>query len=531
MRIKVKAKKFIFAAMAAVAISMPAVQMSAPLAVHAEEINGDLPDTNEGDTQGTNTDTDGGKEAENDFRVSTFVNPDEEDGEVHGTLVSDVSIAKAGDTVTFTVTPEEGYKLENGILFVTDASKPDEFYEATKTGENTFTVTMPADNITAEAYFVKVQDSYKVNTKVSTNSRDGKLHGKLKTDLADGMAKPGDTVTVIATPDVNYVLNSIFVYDRSGEEIGEEIGLRNIDENTFSFIMPSEEVDVVGVFLSDEELDSLIGNWANRKDYTNLMFLYHDTDGVYTVRIEKPISLNKIEQYDFKGVYDKELKRLGFDSSIKTIITYGENGDVADTVESKAPGGALINKDGIFFLNIEGDAEDKEPVQFEKIEGDYYTNISESENGNVIVDKNQPVHGEHVIVKTVPDLGFETQKVIVLDEDGKEVPVGKIGPNAYAFFMPKSDVTVSATFVASEAEEEPVDPGVENDSINGQSGTLVPSAAGNAINGYTTTGGNVVYSTAVKTGNANLLPLWIGLAAASAAVAVTLITVKKKRNN
>ena len=32
------------------------------------------------------------------------------------------------------------------------------------------------------------------------------------------------------------------------------------------------------------------------------------------------------------------------------------------------------------------------------------------------------------------------------------------------------------------------------------------------------TGGNVVYSTAVKTGNANLLPLWIGLAAASAAV-------------
>jgi hypothetical protein len=120
---------------------------------------------------------------------------------------------------------------------------------------------------------VKVQDSYKVNTKVSTNSRDGKLHGKLKTDLADGMAKPGDTVTVIATPDVNYVLNSIFVYDRSGEEIGEEIGLRNIDENTFSFIMPSEEVDVVGVFLSDEELDSLIGNWANRKDYTNYVSL------------------------------------------------------------------------------------------------------------------------------------------------------------------------------------------------------------------------------------------------------------------
>ena len=57
--------------------------------------------------------------------------------------------------------------------------------------------------------------------------------------------------------------------------------------------------------------------------------------------------------------------------------------------------------------------------------------------------------GEFVIIKTEPADSFETHMVSVLDKDGKEVEVKRIGDNAFTFFMPESDVEISVTFVDS----------------------------------------------------------------------------------
>lgn len=70
---------------------------------------------------------------------------------INGTVESDVEKASEGDTVTLTVTPEDGYVLDT--LTVTDGTTP----VNTTAGENgTYTFTMPATAVTISATFTKV---------------------------------------------------------------------------------------------------------------------------------------------------------------------------------------------------------------------------------------------------------------------------------------------------------------------------------------------------------------------------------------
>ena len=184
--------------------------------------------------------------------------------------------------------------------------------------------------------------------------------------------------------------------------------------------------------------------------------------------------------------------------------------------EEDAPGGALIYKDGIFFLNINGAPDDWEPIQFEKLDKSYEIKTSSSDNGKVTANKMNAYPGEPVIIKTEPAKGFATHRVNVLDKDGKEVDVKKLGTDTYAFLMPESDVDISATFVDSGDGGAAT---VPTDQTNGTSGSS---------SGYRGGSGSVT-SAVANTGDTNLLPLWISIAAASAGAAVTLIAIKRKR--
>ena len=82
--------------------------------------------------------------------------------------------------------------------------------------------------------------------------------------------------------------------------------------------------------------------------------------------------------------------------------------------------------------------------------------------------------------------------------------------------MPESDVDISATFVDSGDGGAAT---VPTDQTNGTSGSS---------SGYRGGSGSVT-SAVANTGDTNLLPLWISIAAASAGAAVTLIAIKRKR--
>ncbi len=70
----------------------------------------------------------------------------------NGSVSTSVSEAKKGDTVTFTVTPEEGYEV--GEVTVTDAKGNS--VPVTAVGNNTYTFTMPDSEVSIKATFKKL---------------------------------------------------------------------------------------------------------------------------------------------------------------------------------------------------------------------------------------------------------------------------------------------------------------------------------------------------------------------------------------
>lgn len=155
----------------------------------------------------------------------------------NGSVTADKQTAKANETVTLTVSPTEGFKLEN--LTVTDANgKP-----VTVTN-NTFT--MPASNVTVSASFKKVEDPTPetYNVKVTQPTEGGTIDATPKSAAKDV------EVTLSATPEKGYVLDKFTVTDANNQPVAV---------NGNKFTMPAGNVSVTATFKkSDDPLDSFV---------------------------------------------------------------------------------------------------------------------------------------------------------------------------------------------------------------------------------------------------------------------------------
>ena len=83
----------------------------------------------------------------------------------------------------------------------------------------------------------------------------------------------------------------------------------------------------------------------------------------------------------------------------------------------------------------------------------YEIEVPEAENGTVTVSPLPAEKGAAITVTTIPDEGYETDKVTVTDKNGNEIPVTDNGDGTYGFTMPDSKVTVSAAFKEKESAE------------------------------------------------------------------------------
>ena len=82
----------------------------------------------------------------------------------------------------------------------------------------------------------------------------------------------------------------------------------------------------------------------------------------------------------------------------------------------------------------------------------------ETENGSIKLDKDSASKGSTVTITVTPDEGYETEKVTVIDKNGKEIEVKDNGNGTYTFTMPATGVDVKADFkeaTGDSAEEEP----------------------------------------------------------------------------
>ena len=141
----------------------------------------------------------------------------------NGTVSSNKTSARAGETVVLTVTPSNGYELST-ITAAVDSNS----VTVNGTG-NTRTFIMPANNVTVNAQFTQITYSISVAENIA--------HGSVTADKSS--AAEGETVTLTATPANGYQFSAWNVTAGENETV-------TVTSGTFS--MPAHDVTVSATF-------------------------------------------------------------------------------------------------------------------------------------------------------------------------------------------------------------------------------------------------------------------------------------------
>ena len=136
---------------------------------------------------------------------------------VGGTVTADKTMAKVGETVTFTVTPNSGYVLKDVLVNGAPLTPVNKVYSAEMTN----------DGMEVTAVFNK-QVAITIDSAISNGSVTASKSACMK----------GDRVTFIVTPDAGYVLDKLTV---NGVEVKEE-------DFTYAYIAGDEDMLVSATF-------------------------------------------------------------------------------------------------------------------------------------------------------------------------------------------------------------------------------------------------------------------------------------------
>lgn len=150
--------------------------------------------------------------------------------------------AKKGDTVTVTVTPDNGYELDSITVTTTEVSG------ITVTVSGT-TFTMPASDVTVTATF---KEKTTAGGDQGGSSGGGVSSYPVKVEpqdegsveISSKNAQAGAKVTLTSNPKPGYRLRTISVLDGKGASVD----LTKINDGTYEFVMPSGSVTVKAEF-------------------------------------------------------------------------------------------------------------------------------------------------------------------------------------------------------------------------------------------------------------------------------------------
>jgi len=155
----------------------------------------------------------------------------------NGTVAVSSSNPVVGNTVTITVTPNTGYKLDKLTATNTYTNKEITLKDSGK-DDGKYTFTAPSNNVRVEASFVKIAD-VTVTVEPATN-------GTVKAN-ADKVPA-GGTITVTATPNEGYVVDTVTAVDSAGKDLKVEV-----KEGQYLFTAPdkADTVKVTATFKAD----------------------------------------------------------------------------------------------------------------------------------------------------------------------------------------------------------------------------------------------------------------------------------------
>ena len=410
-----------------------------------------------------------------------------------GTVTVDKQTAQAGDTVSFTVEPAEGYEI--GTVVVAGASKLEHVSEA----EGKYSFKMPTSIATIYVNFnVEVQYDITVDDDIA--------NGSVTTKPADRAAK-GTPVTLTAVPDDGYVLDKYIV----------TIGGIPVIFTGDTFTMPDGDVTVSATFkLKQDQPDwshwHKIDTWSNSVDggiscdadmalagstvtfrvWHNYRYDYYDYD-VYVLndRTGNRVSLDYSaydDEYSFTMPEDDVTIYVYFDYAGRYSITKDVEGDGSiyvrssadhgDTVwiEAAPSAGQSLTSLRVFYGEpwAYGDKGyygywDEADVHYSEYWDAYYftmpaddvvvyarftdgatVDVIAGDHGDAKVSSRYAEKGDWVYITAYPDEGYEVDSVTVTDSLGRSVKVTELSYDYFLFTMPGTSVDVKVTFRAKD---------------------------------------------------------------------------------
>lgn len=151
-------------------------------------------------------------------------------GLAHGSISADMATAAAGETVTITASPDEGYDLS--AITVTNVDPEDIIIDG-----NAAAFEMPASDVTVSATFT-AKTTYAITTAVTPASSG--------TITTDANAWEGKTLNVSVSPAAGYIYSSIAIKKTGDSNVS--VPYSGNATNGFTFTMPAYAVTITATF-------------------------------------------------------------------------------------------------------------------------------------------------------------------------------------------------------------------------------------------------------------------------------------------
>ena len=354
----------------------------------------------------------------------------------------------AGEMVTITVTPDQGYCIHKADIVVSKIINPGSAQSPARIGiaenieisgiqppdptlEANYTFVMPADpiNVQISATFSEAP-SYTVSLDPAADTENGDA------TFRPTEAKKGETVNIELAPVLGYQVSNVTA-SYMAMSTQTQVDVTKVNDLLYTFVMPAANVNVLPTFELKQFEIKISDNIENGTVTANRPTAGMDEEVILTV--------TPAEGYQVKEV----------------IYTWYPGG------ESDATGTITPDENGVYKFNMPF-TYDRVLVKatFEKIP--YNIIVAETQNGSIQVaeDKTTAGIGEEVTFFAFPDAGYQVSNVSVsymAMSTQTEVPVTD-NNGTYTFTMPAKDVTIAATFELKQYEVLIAD-GIENGTV------------------------------------------------------------------
>ena len=313
--------------------------------------------------------------------------------------IDDLETLTGGENISFSITPVKGYKLKN--IKITDNNNSNVDYTI---NQNTYSLTMPASNITITPEYEKLK--YKITIENNNHTKE------IITNIEDiKKVEFKNSVKLKVIPKEGYILTDLSISDEDNNPITYD---KNEDE--YSFTMPASNLEIKPTYEKVKRSITIISDDPNGT-------ITIDLDNLNEVSYDDKISINTKPNEGYK------LSKLLIIDELDNIINYKKD------------------KDNKYTFNMPANNVIVKPI-YEIIKSSI-TIINEDSNGTISLDIDNPnevSYEDEVKVIVTPKKGYKLISITITDESNNNIEYIKEEDNTYIFIMPDNNVTIKPTY-------------------------------------------------------------------------------------